>query len=311
VADDRATSSELLAPELMARVSQIQVRTHRMVNDVLSGAYRSTFRGSGVEFEEVRPYQPGDDVRTIDWLRTAKSGEPYVKNYVEERELTLCFLVDTSLSMDFGSRRWTKREVAAALCALLAFVAQRAQDRVSLTLFGESAGLHLPARKGAGAVARVVREVIAARPTAGRTGFEQALEHQERLMRRRALLFVVSDFEGFDAQAAERIGRLALRHDVIAARVVDPLEREIPPAGRIWLREVESERLVEVDTRSGQVRDAWKRDHELRTVALAERLTRAGVDLIELSTDGNLSVALADPLAKYFQMRRRRQARPA
>ncbi len=309
--DERATASDLLAPELMARVSQIQIRTHRMVNDVLSGAYRSTFRGSGVEFEEVRPYQPGDDVRTIDWLRTAKSGEPYVKNYVEERELTLGFLVDTSLSMDFGSRRWTKREVAAALCALLSFVAQRAQDRVSLTLFGAQPSLHLPARKGAGAVARVVREVIAAEPTRGGTDFVAALEHQERLMRRRAMLLVISDFEGFDERAAEKLGRLARRHDVVAARVVDPLEREVPAAGRIWLRELESDRLVEVDTRSGEVRAAWKREHELRTAALAEKLTRAGVDLLELTTDGNLSVALADPLAKYFQLRRRRQARPA
>ncbi|MBM3986479.1 MAG: DUF58 domain-containing protein [Planctomycetes bacterium] len=308
---ERATSADLLAPELLARVSQIQVRTHRMVNDVLSGAYRSTFRGSGVEFEEVRPYQPGDDVRGIDWLRTAKAGEPFVKNYVEERELTLGFLVDTSLSMDFGSRSWTKREVAAALCALLSFVAQRAQDRVSLTLFGAQPGLHLPPRKGAGAVARVIREVIAAATTEGGTDFATALERQERLLRRRAMLVVVSDFEGFDARASEKLGRLARRHDVIAARVVDPFEREIPAAGRIWLRETEGGRLVEVDTRSGEVRGAWKREYELRTAALASELTRCGVDLLELTTDGNLSAAIADPLARYFLLRRRRQARPA
>lgn len=306
--DDRAT--ELLAPELMARVSQIQLRTHRLVNDVLSGAYRSTFRGSGIEFEEVRTYQPGDDVRTIDWNRTAKAGEPFVKTYVEERELTLVFLVDTSLSMDFGSKQWTKREVAAAFCALLSFVAQRSQDRVGLCLFGERPGLHLPARKGAGAVARVVREVIAAPPTSGRAGFQAVLDLQERTLRRRSLLFLVSDFDGLDQRAADTLARLARRHDVIATRVVDPFERDLPAAGRIWMREIEGERLVELDTRSGRVRDAWREDYERRTAQLADMLTRAGVDLLELGAGDNLSRSLAEPLVKYFSVRRRRRSAP-
>ncbi|MCC7012206.1 MAG: DUF58 domain-containing protein [Planctomycetes bacterium] len=311
MADDRANATELLVPELMARVSQIQLRTHRMVNAVLSGAYRSTFRGSGIEFDEVRPYQPGDDVRGIDWQRTAKSGEPYVKVYVEERELTLVFVVDTSLSMNFGSRLWTKREVAAAFCSLLSFVAQRSQDRVGLCMFGTTPGKHLPPRKGASAVARVVREVIAAPPTAGGTDFKAMLELQERAVRRRSLLFVVSDFEGFDDAAAEVLGRLARRHDVVAARVVDPFERELPAAGRIWMREIESGRLVEVDSRSSAVRSAWQSDFDARSAALAERTTKAGVDLIELGTGQNLSAAIADPLAKYFSLRRRRRAGPA
>jgi len=131
---ERAEDADILTPELMARVRQIQVRTRRNVSEVLAGAYKSTFRGSGIEFEEVRPYQPGDDVRSIDWQRTARAGEAYVKTYVEERELTLAFLIDTSASMDFGSSEFTKREVAAQLVALLAFVAQRQQDRVGLTL---------------------------------------------------------------------------------------------------------------------------------------------------------------------------------
>jgi uncharacterized protein (DUF58 family) len=308
VVDERASGTELLVPELMARVSQIQLRTHRMVNDVLSGAYRSTFRGSGIEFEEVRLYQPGDDVRTIDWHRTAKAGEPFVKTYVEERELTLVFLVDTSLSMDFGSRRWTKREVAAAFCALLSFVAQRSQDRVGLCLFGREPGLHLPARKGAGAVARVVREVIAARPTHGGTSFESVLSLQERTLRRRSLLFLVSDFAGFDQAAADVLARLARRHDVVAARVVDPFERELPSAGRIWLQELEGARRVEVDTRSRALRAAWSADYERRSAELAGLLVKAGVDLIELGTGTNLSAALADPLVKYFSLRRRRKA---
>jgi uncharacterized protein (DUF58 family) len=301
-------TQELLAPELMARVSQIQLRTHRLVNDVLSGAYRSTFRGSGVEFEEVRTYQPGDDVRTIDWNRTAKAGEPFVKTYVEERELSIVFLVDTSRSMDFGSKQWTKRETAAAFCALLSFVAQRSQDRVGLSMFGETPGLHLPARKGGGAVARVVREVIAAPPTSGPAGFQAVLELQERTLRRRSLVFLVSDFDGLDERAADSLARLARRHDVVATRVVDPFERELPAAGRIWMRELEGDRLVEIDTRSGAVRSAWQKDFELRSAALAQLLTRAGVDLLELGSGENLSRALADPLVRYFTLRRRRRS---
>lgn len=309
--DGRAGATELLVPELMARVSQIQLRTHRLVNAVLSGGYRSTFRGSGIEFEEVRPYQPGDDVRTIDWQRTAKSGEPYVKVYVEERELTLVFVVDTSASMNFGSRLWTKREVAAAFCSLLSFVAQRSQDRVGLCLFGTAPGVHLPPRKGASAVARVVREVIAAPTTRGGTDFKAMLELQERAVRRRSLLFVVSDFEGFDDGAVEVLARLRRRHDVVAVQIVDPFERELPAAGCIELREIESGRMIDVDTRSAAVRAAWKSEFERKNALLVERLSKAGVDRIELGTSQNLSVAIADPLGKYFSMRRRRQAGPA
>ncbi len=307
MAEVRAYVGVMLVPELMARVSQIQLRTHRMVNDVLSGAYRSTFRGSGIEFEEVRPYQPGDDVRTIDWNRTAKAGEPFVKTYVEERELTLVFLVDTSLSMDFGSRLWTKREIGAAFCALLSFVAQRSQDRVGLCLFGGQPGLHLPARKGAGAVSRVVREVIAAPPTPGGTDFRSVLELQARTLRRRALLFVGSDFVGFDRAAADVLARLARRHDAVAVRVVDPFERELPPAGWISMRDVESGTLEELDTRSGRVRDAWKRSFEARTASLREHLTRAQVDSIEVTTGSDLASGLSEPLIRYFGMRRRRK----
>lgn len=308
---EETRTPEMLTPELMARVSQIQVRTHRLVNDVLSGAYRSSFRGSGVEFDEVRLYQPGDDVRSIDWLRTAKTGEAFVKTYVEERELTLMFLVDTSLSMDFGSRDWTKREVAAAFCALLAFVAQRHQDRVGLCLFGATTGVHLPPRKGAGAVARVVREVIAAPPTHGGTNLGEALELQARTLRRRSLLFVIGDFLGLDQDAADVMSRLGLRHDVVAVRVVDPLERELPKAGSLWLADLETGARKDFDTRSARVRDAWRAAWQERDAAMREKLTRAHVDLIELGTGRDLNANLADPLVRFFHKRRRRKGASA
>jgi len=290
---------QLIGPELMARVSQIKLRTHRLVNDVLAGAYRSTFRGAGIEFEEVRPYQPGDEVRSIDWNRTASTGEPYVKNYVEE--LTLVFLVDTSRSMDFGSGEYTKREVAAQFSALLAFVAQRQQDRVGLCLIGEEPGLHLEPRKGAGAVSRVVREVIAAPAAHGHADLEGALELQLRTLKRRALLFLLSDFHGDPEGLTEVLRRVGRRHELIAVRVVDPFEEELPAAGIVRLQDVESGRDVELDTRSERVRAAWAEAARARRAALEAVLLRSRVDLIELRTDESIG----EPVARFFNRRRR------
>src|SRR5258705_60596 len=184
----------LLAPELMARVRQTRIGTHRLVNTALSGGYRSTFRGSGLEFNDVRAYQPGDEVRRIDWNVTARTGDAFIKTYAEERELTINLIVDTSRSMDFGSGRWTKRETAAQFCSLISFVAMRHQDRVGLVMFGERPGLHLRARKGGQHVLRVVREVIAAPPSDGGSDLAAVLEHQLRALRRRSVVFLVSDF---------------------------------------------------------------------------------------------------------------------
>jgi uncharacterized protein (DUF58 family) len=290
----------------MARVSQIQLRTRRLVNDVLAGAYRSTFRGSGIEFEEVRPYQPGDEVRSIDWHRTAHKGETYVKTYVEERELTLVFLVDISRSMDFGSAELTKREVAAQFCALLAFVAQRQQDRVGLCLVGEEPGLHLEPRKGAGAVARVVREVIAAPATHGHADLEGALELQLRTLRRRSLVFLVSDFHGVEeGQAGDELSdvlrRVGRRHELIAVRVADPFEEALPAAGILRLEDVETGRELEVDTRSSRVRAAWAEAAAARRAALEATLLRSKVELIALRTDESIG----EPVGRFFNRRRR------
>ena len=308
--DDQANGS--LPPDLMRRVAQIQLRTHRMVNDVLSGAYRSSFRGSGIEFEEVRRYQPGDDARSIDWSRTAKMGEAFVKTYVEERQLILALLVDTSPSMDFGSRELSKREVAASLAALLAVVALRQQDRVGLTLFGEGPGLHLPPRKGAGAVARVVREVLAARPSEGRTNFRTLLEQQERTLRRRSLIVLMSDFLEPEGPAAERdwirvLARLQRRHDVVAVRVFDPFEEDLPSAGLVRLRDLESGADVELDTRAARVRSTWNESARARRAGLIADLARARTELVEVSTAGDL----AEPLIRFFRRRVRRQGGPA
>src|SRR5689334_18600844 len=252
---------QLLTPELMARVRAIQIRTHKLVNTALSGGYRSTFRGSGVEFSEVRAYSPGDDVRRIDWNVTARTGETFVKTYAEERELTIHLVIDQSRSMDFGSREWTKREVAAQLAALITFAALRAQDRVGLSLFGERPGLHLPAKKGSQHLLRIVREVLAARASSPGSDFAAALEQEERLLRRRSVVFLVSDFlESAGAGARARdwtqpLARLALRHDLVAVRVHDPFEAELPAAGMLEFRELEGGATRELDTRASAVRE--------------------------------------------------------
>jgi uncharacterized protein (DUF58 family) len=296
--------SPLLAPELMARVRQIKIRTHRLVNTALSGGYRSTFRGSGLEFQEVRAYQPGDEVRRIDWNVTARTGDAFVKTYAEERELTLNFVVDTSRSMDFGSRRWTKRETAAQFCALVSLVALRHQDRVGLVLFGGEPGLHVPPRKDGQHVLRVVREVIAAAPSEGGSDFGAVLEHQARTLRRRSIVFLVSDFLAQSPTRSSKpwtewLARLAQRHDVIAVRVTDPLELELPSAGLIDLCEIESDRAIELDTRSSRVRAAWSASAKARRAEIDALLARARVETIDLDTSRDIG----EPVLAFFRKR--------
>lgn len=308
----------MLAPELMARVQEIQIRTHKLVNTAMSGGYRSTFRGTGLEFAEVRPYQPGDEVRSIDWNVTARAGAPFVKTFQEERELTLHLLVDTSSSMDFGTRGLTKRDAAAQFAALVAFTAIRSQDQVGLTLFGREAGLHLEPKKGGRHGLRVIREVLAAPSTGRGSDLREVLEHQLRTLRRRGIVFVVSDFldqpleqprdRSSGANGAgedfwgDSLASLSLRHDVIAVRVIDPLEEELPRAGRLELAGIESGARREVDAGSADQRAAWARDAADRRAALDALFARCRVDALELRTDRDL----ANPLIEFF---RRRQAR--
>lgn len=288
----------LLEPDLAARVQRIRVRTHRLVTTALSGGYRSTFRGQGLEFSEVREYQPGDDVRRIDWNVTARTGTPFIKSYAEERELSIELVVDTSRAMDFGTRLRTKREAAAQFSALISFVALRNQDRVGLLLFGDAPGLHLRARKGSSHVLRIVREVLAAPPSAGHGGLGVALEHTERTLRRRSVVFVVGDFSGPNAWV-EPMRRLAIRHDVIAVRITDPLERELPRAGLVEFEEVGSGRRLEVDTDSKSVRDEWRARAEARRRRTSEDLARARADVIDLDAGGELG----EPVATFFRRR--------
>ncbi len=315
----------MLAREIIQRVREIQVRTGRQVADVLAGEYVSVFKGLGIEFDEVRPYVPGDDVRTIDWNVTARMGEPFVKRYVEERQLTLMLMADVSASQDYGSGTRSKRESTAELCALLAFSATRNHDNVGLTLFHSGIEKYIPPRKGQKHALRVVREVLAhgtdlderALPRSSRwpvwtrgrrmrrareaTDIGNAIEFVMSVTPRRMVCFVVSDFidEGY-----ERALRSANRkHDVVAVLISDPREFELPDVGLVDLRDAETGRTRVIDTGSLTVRQEFARLARERVQSLERDLRSAGIDLVRVDAAGSC----VDPLVRFFHKRERRR----
>jgi len=278
--------------ELMARVGKIRILTSRLIDDQLSGDYHSTFKGQGVEFDEVRPYIAGDDVRTIDWNVTAKTGVPFIKRFSEERELTILFMVDVSGSQGYGSVRRSKMELAAEVTALLALTAIRNQDKIGLVLFSDRIVKYIPPRKGRDSVMRLVREVLAAEDEAeGGTDLEGALKFLSNVQKRKAVVFLVSDFM-FGEGAAETGARLqtmlravAHRHDLICVPVSDPAERNLPDVGLVELQDPETGELVLVDTSSAAVRRAFAAEAAAREEERGRFFTRNAIDTLTVSTD--------------------------
>ncbi len=331
----------MLPAEIVRQVRRIQLQTGRQVADVLAGAYVSVFKGRGVEFDEVRPYIPGDDVRSIDWNVTARVGSPYVKRYVEERQLTVLLIVDLSASLDFGSGARSKREAAVELSALLAFSAIHNDDKVGLLLFHGEVDEYIPPRKGGKHALRVVREVLArgreeapsaqgrlrrrrmladlprtvrahfarlvalTRGRAGERGrsatdIAHALEFCRRVLPRRAVLFLVSDFLDEDYLDALRLANR--KHDVVAVRVTDPREGGFEAVGMVTLEDAETGERRLVDTGSREFRDAVEAASGERGAALRGSLRRAGIDMIEIDT----ARPVVEPLLAFFRMRERR-----
>lgn len=276
--------------DLMARVGKIRILTRRLVDDRLSGDYHSSFKGQGVEFDEVRPYVPGDDVRTIDWNVTAKTGIPYIKRFAEERELTVVFMIDVSGSQGFGSggekgeNRRTKMEVAAEVSSLLALTAIRNQDKIGLVLFSDKVEKYIPPRKGQGAVLRLVREVLAAEDGAhGKTDIAAALKFLSSVQKRKAVVFIVSDF--LDSGYERLLASASRHHDMIAIPVSDPAERELPDVGLVELEDPESGELMLVDTSDAAVRRQFAAASGAEAGSLATLLRRNAIDSLEVSTD--------------------------
>lgn len=291
----------MLSREQLRTVRKIQIRTSHLVTDLFAGQYQSVFKGRGMEFAEVRLYQPGDEVRTIDWNVTARTGIPHVKRFAEERELTVMLLVDASASTHFGSVRQLKSTLAAELAAVLAYSAITNNDKVGLVMFTDRIESALRPRKGSHHVLRVIREVLSFQPVGRGTDLPAALEHLERVTKRRSVVFVLSDFLVPDCRRALRLA--SRRHDVVAVVLDDPRESALPNVGLVELEEAETGARTIVDTGSPRVREALAARAAAARTARDRALRSADVDSIVVSTDR----PYAEALLRFFRMRERRQ----
>ena len=295
---------------IMSGMRQLEIRTRRMVNDSLAGEYHSVFKGRGMDFDEVREYTPGDEVRTIDWNVTARAGRPFVKKFAEERELTILLLVDISASGNFGSAAMSKRDLAAELASVLAFSAIRNSDKVGLLLYTDRVERWLPPKKGRRHVLRVVRDILYHAPGGRGTDTVKALDVANHVLHRRAIVFLISDFQTPGGREAARADlRRAMRqtnrrHDLIAVQVADPREKELPNVGILVLEDAETGEIIELDTGSAAVRKRFRdlaAEHDRR---LVNDFRSEGVDTLELTTD----LPYMPALQRFFKARERRRA---
>lgn len=292
----------MLSSELMQQIRRIQIRTNRAINDLLAGQYESVFKGQGMEFKEVREYVPGDDVRSIDWNVTARTGHPHVKVLAEERELTVMLMVDMSGSGRFGSVSRFKNELAAELCAVLAFAAIKNNDKVGLVIFTDDVELFVPPKKGSNHVLRVIREVLCFQPKGTGTDIPAALHFLNGIQKRRAVVFIVSDF--MDAEYEQALSIANRRHDVIAAAVSDPREETLPDVGLAALRDAETGHEMLVDTSDATVRADYEKAARQRAARRDEVFRRTKVDAMHVRTDK----PYVDEIHRFFRMRERRLA---
>ncbi len=298
----------LLTREILKKVRQIEVRTNRLVNDSLAGSYQSVFKGRGMNFDEVREYVPGDDIRTIDWNVTARTGIPHIKKFTEERELTIMLMIDISGSGDFGSTDSSKREMMAELGSVLAFSAVRNNDKVGLVLFTDTVELYIPPKKGRGHILRIIREILFYQPKGRKTDVKVALDFTNRVIKRKCVAFLISDFclpDSFDDALKELQPKLQIsnrRHDLIALIVADPREFELPDVGWITLEDAESGEQVDLNTGDPAVRNQYRQMALDRQKIVQKALRSAGIDLLDLSTD----TAYLPVLLSFFSARKGR-----
>jgi uncharacterized protein (DUF58 family) len=286
--------------DVLRRIRRIEITTRRLVNDVFSGEYHSVFKGQGMEFDEVREYQPGDEIRAIDWNVTARMGSPYVKRFMEERELVVMFLLDVSASGRFGSAGKTKIDTAAEICALLAFSAIQNNDKVGAVMFSDDVEGYIPPDKGKKHVLHVIRELLMHEPTGRRTDIAQALSFLLRVLKRRAIVFVISDFISPDF--SRPMAMAARKFDLVALKVADPRERDLEGRGllRVWDQEHQLERVVDL---SGDAGARLSRYARARDAALDALFRRHGVDRVDVETGEDFIL----PLTRFFKARARRR----
>ncbi len=301
----------MIPREILKKIRQIELRTNRIVTETLAGQYHSVFKGQGMNFDEVREYQPGDDVRAIDWNVTARMNHPFIKKFVEERELTLMLVVDVSGSGLFGSRDQSKRELAAEIASVLAFSAIRNNDKVGLILFSDEVEKFIPPRKGRSHVLRVIREVLFFEPKRRGTDLNAALEFLMRVQSHKAIVTVISDFltpadGGKLSRALQTSLRMANRkHDVVAVQITDKHELELPALGRLILEDAETGEILEVNTGSASSRDAFALRQQKQIGELSKQFRSSGIDSIQLRTNE----AYGATLGKFFETREKRRLR--
>jgi len=290
--------------ELQAKVRQIEIRTRRLVSDAMVGQYQSVFKGQGMDFDEVREYQPGDEVRNIDWNVTARLNSPFVKQFVEERELTVMLLVDLSASGQFGSGTQTKQELAAEVTAVLAFATQRNNDKVGLTLFTERVEKYVPPAKGQRHALRVVRDILHHKPAERGGDLRHALQHLQKTFRRRAVLVIISDF--LDPLPDSALQQANRRHDVVAIQIIDPHEEQLPALGRMTLEDAETGEVGEINLRSEEELADFYHHRTAAQEELEKQFRGMNIDHLRLRT----GEPYMPELIKFFRMRLDRQRRP-
>jgi uncharacterized protein (DUF58 family) len=290
----------MIPKEVFQKIRRIQIRSSHQVDELLAGSWNSAFKGRGIEFEEVRPYQVGDDVRTIDWNVTARSDQPFVKLFREEREMSVLLMIDLSRSVEFGTQLQTKRDLIAELGATLAMSATKNNDKIGVTLFTDQIEKSIPPRKGSRHVLRIIRELLYCQSVGTGTCIRTALEHLNRTSKRRSVVFLVSDF--FDSGFESVLKVATRRHDIVPITVSDPRERELPNVGLVRLRDNETGQLVMVDTSSSKNRNRFQEIYARQESDRVAMFRRLQLEPIQLTTGQDI----VDPLRRYFHRREQR-----
>lgn len=290
----------MIPKEILKKVKRIEIQTRGIVNDLFTGQYHSVFKGRGMEFSEVREYQYGDDIRTIDWNVSARAGHPYIKVFEEERELTVMLLVDVSSSADFGTFQQMKGELAIELCAVLAFSATKNNDKVGLIIFTDRIEKYIPPKKGKSHVLRVLRELLYFKPEGVKTDINAVLEYLNRVTRKRATVFLVSDFLSEDYKKALQMANK--KHDIVAITITDPREQSFPNVGFIELEDAESGETVIIDTTDASLMNLYSSQAEKQRVNREKLFKSMNIDFIDVYTNKSY----IDPLVKFFRKRAKR-----
>ena len=289
-----------LSPELLKTIKKIQVKTNHMVNDIMAGEYVSAFKGRGMEFSEVREYQPGDDVRLIDWNVTARMNQPFIKEFVEERELTLMLLVDVSSSGSFGSDQKFKNEIAAEVASIIAFAAIKNNDKIGLIIFSDKIEHHIPPKKGKAHIWNIIRTILSFKPEGKGTNLGLPLEYLLKIQKKKATTFLISDFQ--DTNYEQQLKLANQKFDLIAINIIDPREETLPDVGMVFLEDLETGKTLLVNTHDPQMLKEHQKRCSQKKQDRKKFFNSIGIDTIEIFTNKSLT----DPIIKYFKFREKK-----